>query len=243
MRFRLTLEYDGSTYSGWQLQRGQGSIQAELEAALARLFGVHVRVHGAGRTDAGVHALGQVAAFDAPRVIAPAELHRALNALLPGAIAVSEVAVAPSDFHPRRNARSRVYEYRILNRPYRSPFTCRYAWWIKDRLDADRMNLAARAFVGEHDFAAFRAVGSAERTTMRRVMRSEWEPLADQLIYRVEGSAFLRHMVRTMVGVMVEVGRGRLAPEVVPALLASGNRAAAPAAAPACGLFLVAVRY
>jgi tRNA pseudouridine38-40 synthase len=243
MRFRLTLEYDGANYSGWQLQNGQESIQGRIEAALAQLFSTRIRVYGAGRTDAGVHARGQVAAFTAPRAIDPIELIRALNALLPHDIAVREAAIVAKDFDPRRSARSRIYEYRILNRSVRSSFDFRYAWLIREPLDLDLMRRAAAQFLGEHDFAAFRTLGSDEKTTVRRVDRSEWRSEEDTLIYRVEASAFLRHMVRTMVALMVEIGRSKLSPDAVAELIASRDRAIAPAAAPAYGLSLMEVRY
>jgi tRNA pseudouridine38-40 synthase len=243
-QFRLTVEYDGTNYSGWQLQSGQDSIQARLEAALAQLFGVPLRVYGAGRTDAGVHALGQVATFRAPRAFACAKLSHALNALLPLDIAISEAAEVDDDFDPRRAARSRVYEYRIVNRLARSALTYRHAWLVRESLDFDAMNLAAARFLGEQDFSAMRSLGSNEQTTIRRVDVSEWRRASgDCLIYRVEATAFLRHMVRTMVALMVTVGRGQLMPAAVSAILASGDRSRAPGSAPACGLFLLEVRY
>ena len=240
---RLTLEYDGAQYSGWQLQSGQDSIQARLEAALAKIFGVNIRVHGAGRTDAGVHARGQVAAFDLPKPFAAVDLQRAMNALLPADIAVRGANEAPADFDPRRDARSRVYEYRVLQQEFRSAFEFRYAWLVRDRLDLDSMNLAAQVFLGDHDFAAFRTMGSEEKTTIRRVVASEWRRDGSVLTYRVEATAFLRHMVRTMVGSMVEVGRGKRSADDLARMLAVGDRALAPAAAPACGLVLMEVRY
>jgi tRNA pseudouridine38-40 synthase len=244
MRFRLILEYDGSNYCGWQLQAGQDSIQAQLEAALQRLFTEPIRVYGAGRTDAGVHALGQVAVFDAPRDFDPVELRRALNALLSTDIAVKEAAMAAADFDPRRDAIGRVYEYRVLNRQTRSVFDHRRAWLVREALDLRLMNAAAAAFIGEQDFAAFRTLGSEEKTTIRRIGVSEWRHVEeDFLIYRIEGTAFLRHMVRTMVALMVEIGRARLPVEAAGDILRSGDRARAPGAAPAHGLYLVEVRY
>ncbi len=243
MKIRLTLEYDGANYSGWQFQAGQDSIQARLEDALARIFSAPVRVHGAGRTDAGVHARGQVAAFVAPRACALEKLRRALNGILPADIAIIEVAAAADDFDPRRAARSRVYEYRVLNRDRRSAFEYRHSWLVSDALDFAAMTAAARVFLGEHDFTAFRTLGSKERGAVRRVIVSEWRRDGDLLIYRVEARAFLRRMVRTMVGAMVAAGRGRLEPEAIAELLAAGDRARAPAAAPAAGLFLIAVNY
>ncbi|HLW69550.1 MAG TPA: tRNA pseudouridine(38-40) synthase TruA [Candidatus Binataceae bacterium] len=244
MRFRLTLEYDGANYAGWQLQAGQDSIQARLEAALAELFGAPIRVYGAGRTDAGVHASGQVAAFDAPREIKPENLRRALNALLPLDIAIREAAATSEDFDPRRSAVARTYEYHVLNRETRSAFDYRHGWLVREPLDLAAMNIAAAALIGEHDFAAFRTLGSDERTTTRRIYASAWRAEADgRLIYRVEATAFLRHMVRTMVALMVEIGRGKLPPGAAASILSSRDRAQAPGAAPARGLFLVEVRY
>jgi tRNA pseudouridine38-40 synthase len=244
MHFRLTIEYDGANYAGWQLQAGQDSIQARIEAALAQLFGEPIRVRGAGRTDAGVHAWGQVAAFRAPRDFDCTDLRRALNAILPPDIAIREAAATNVDFDPRRAAIARIYEYRILNCATRSALEYRHAWLVREPLDLAAMNRAAKRLVGEHDFAAFRTLGSDERTTIRRVDASEWRPAgSDRLIYRVEATAFLRHMVRTMVALMVEVGRGKIPPEVVTAILESRDRAQAPGAAPAHGLFLIEVRY
>ncbi len=243
MRVKLTLEYEGTAYFGWQLQAGHDSVQGRIESALAQIFETPVRVHGSGRTDAGVHARGQVAAATLPREFDVADLKRALNALLPPDIAVIAVERAPDSFDPRRDARSRIYEYRVLNRESRSAFEYRYAWLVRDSLDLEAMQAAARVFLGEHDFAAFRTLGSQERTTMRRVVESEWQREGDQFVYRVEATSFLRHMVRTMVAAMVDAGRGRISPADVAAMLDSRDRAAAPAAAPACGLYLVEVRY
>jgi tRNA pseudouridine38-40 synthase len=243
MKIRIKLEYDGSNYSGWQLQVGQDSIQARLEAALAQIFSRHARVHGSGRTDAGVHALGQVAAFDLPRDFSPDELKRAMNALLPPDIAIIEASAVSDDFDPRRDARLRTYEYRVLNRDRRSAFDYRYAWLMPSPLNLHAMNEAAQRFVGEHDFASFRSLGSEETTTLRCVYRSEWRREGERLIYGVEASSFMRHMVRTMVATMVEVGRGRLAPEQVTALIDARDRSLAPASAPPQGLFLIEVRY
>jgi tRNA pseudouridine38-40 synthase len=243
VKIRITIEYDGSNYSGWQLQAGQDSIQARLEAVLERIFMDKIRVHGSGRTDAGVHALGQVAAFDLPRHFAPATLKRAMNSMLPPDIAIVDAAVARDDFDPRRDARVRVYEYRLLNRDGRSAFDFRYAWLLSMPLDLSAMNAAARRFIGEHDFASFRSVGSEEKTTVRRVYVSEWSGDQDRFTYRVEASGFMRHMVRTMVATMVAVGRGKLTPADTTGLIEARERSQAPASAPPGGLFLVEVRY
>jgi len=243
MHVRLTIEYDGASYCGWQLQAAHDTVQARLEAALEKLFGQPIRVRGAGRTDSGVHALAQVAAFDAPRHLPPLELRRALNALLPPDIVVREAAGAPPDFDPRRAAAVRVYEYRILNRELRSAFEYRYAWHIAQPLNFPAMQSAARVFIGRHDFAAFRTLGTETSSTVREIHLSQWQRRGEILFYRVEGSSFLRHMVRAMVAAMVEVGRNRLGLQALRVLLQGRERSQAPPAAPACGLFLLEVRY
>jgi tRNA pseudouridine38-40 synthase len=243
MRIKLKLQYDGRNYCGWQFQPGQDSLQGRLEAALERLYGCKIRLHAAGRTDAGVHALGQVAAFSAPARFGVDELMAALNALTPADIVVVEASVVSEDFDPRRTARSRIYEYRILNRVLPSPFYGRYSWHVPQPLDRGAMKAAAQCFIGEHDFAAFRSLGSPTQSTVRRIDQSWWRVDGDLLTYRVEGSSFMRHMVRTMVAVMVEIGRGRLSQEAVARLITGADRALAPAPAPAHGLFLLDVRY
>jgi tRNA pseudouridine38-40 synthase len=243
MQIKLTLEYDGTNYSGWQLQSGQDSIQGQLEAALEKIFATPLRIHGSGRTDAGVHAREQIATFKLPRPFDPMELGRALNATLPPDIVILNAELVDDNFDPRRHAVARVYEYRILNQQSPSVFENRYSWLVRDSLDLDRMDEAARLFVGEHDFAAFRSLGSAVKTTLRRVSSSEWHRHGRVLQYRVEANSFLRHMVRTMVATMVEIGRGKLEPRFVAELLVRGERSMAPAAAPSRGLFLIEVRY
>jgi tRNA pseudouridine38-40 synthase len=243
MQIKLTLEYDGTNYAGWQLQSGQDSIQGQLEAALEKIFATPLRIHGSGRTDAGVHARAQVATFTLPRSFDPMELSRALNATVPPDIVILNAELVDDGFDPRRNAVARVYEYRILNQQSPSVFENRYSWLVRDPLDLDRMNEAARLFVGEHDFAAFRSLGSIVKTTMRRIASSEWQREGALLSYRVEANSFLRHMVRTMVATMAEIGRGKLQSSFVAQLLARGERSMAPAAAPSRGLFLIEVRY
>ncbi len=243
MVLKLTLEYDGSNYSGWQLQPRHDSIQGRIETALERIFAAPVRVFGSGRTDAGVHARGQVASISIPRPFDPAELQRALNSLLPADIVVLDISPAPDNFDPRRAAHSRVYEYRVLNRKIASAFEYRYSWLVRDALDLTAMNCAARIFVGEHDFAAFRSLGTDVTTTVRRVISSEWTRDGDVFLYRVEANSFLRHMVRAMVAAMVDVGRGKLTSDKFATILDGLDRHAAPANAPPGGLYLVEVRY
>src|SRR5262249_5041980 len=211
VQLRLTVEYEGTRFLGWQLQPGGPTVQGELERALAIVLREPVRVRGAGRTDAGVHAMGQVAAVRITRP--PADLGRllrSLNGVLPRDVAVREVALADAAFDPRRHARSRVYEYRILNAPAPSPFWRAWAWHIARPLDTGAMDAGAGCLVGEHDVAAFRCADAKEtpRSTVRLVHESRISRDGPLLVYRVEASAFLKHMVRTIVGTLVEVGLG-----------------------------------
>jgi tRNA pseudouridine38-40 synthase len=245
VQLRLTVEYEGTAYQGWQVQPGGPTVQEVLERALATALRETVRVRGAGRTDAGVHACGQVAAVRVTRV--PDDLGRlrkSLNALTPDDVAVREIAVVDDAFDPRRQARSRVYEYRILNAPAPSPFWRRYAWHVPEPLDAGAMDAAARELLGEHDFAAFRGADAEPvRSTVRRVLESRVQAERAVLVYRVEATAFLKHMVRNIVGTLVEVGRGERAAASLGELLAGRDRTRAGATAPAHGLILVAIRY
>jgi tRNA pseudouridine38-40 synthase len=223
-------------------------VQGELEIALAEVEGNRVVVYGAGRTDAGVHALGQVASFKLSNPILPADLFRALNAKLPEDVRVVALEEAAAGFNARFDARSKVYRYRISNTRVMSPFQRHYAWHISRALDLDAMRRAAGALVGKHDFASFRAIGGSGATSVRTVMRSEWteEPLAGGgrlLTYEIAGNGFLKYMVRTIVGTLVEVGDGRRSPSGMRSLLDAKNRAAAGPTAPPSGLYLVRVDY
>jgi tRNA pseudouridine38-40 synthase len=245
MQLRLTIEYEGEAYQGWQIQPGGPTVQEVLEKALATALREPVRVRGAGRTDAGVHACGQVAAVRVTRV--PTDLHRlqkSLNALTPDDIAIREIAVVDDAFDPRRDAKSRLYEYRILNARAPSPFWRRHAWHIALPLDAIAMDAAAATLLGEHDFAAFcGADAEPVRSTVRRVLESRMQTTSSVLVYRVEATAFLKHMVRNIVGTLVEVGLGQRAPESLTEILTGRDRTRAGATAPPHGLTLVAVRY
>ncbi len=253
--FKLTLAYDGTDYVGWQRQASGTSIQGCLEAALADIAGVAVPVVGAGRTDAGVHALGQVAGVRLGVRIGPEALARAVNAKLPPDIRVVGTAEAADTFHARFDAVAKSYRYRLLHGPVMSPFLRRYAWHVREPLDAGAMAEAGRTLVGEHDFAAFQAAGSGVRTTVRTVFELTVRPVpppaaagaeaggTGMTVVEVRGSGFLRHMVRTIVGTLAEVGRGRRDPEDVGRVLRSGDRGAAGPTAPARGLFLTGVEY
>jgi tRNA pseudouridine38-40 synthase len=243
---KLTLQYDGTDYVGWQRQASGTSIQGLLEDALRPIEGRDVAVHGAGRTDAGVHALGQVATVRLAASIEPVTLARALNAVLPPDVRVAGVQVVPDDFHARFSATGKVYDYRIVNAPFVSPFLRRYVWHVIPRLDLDAMREAAARFVGEHDFAAFQGTGSEVQTSVRTVRRIEWTGTGrpdEPIVMQIEGNGFLRHMVRNIAGTLVEVGLGRWPAADVDAILASRDRAKAGATAPAAGLVLTEVLY
>ncbi|MGH2587962.1 MAG: tRNA pseudouridine(38-40) synthase TruA [Dehalococcoidia bacterium] len=242
-RIALLLEYDGAAYGGSQRQRNAPSVQAALEEAIARLTGHSVRTAFAGRTDAGVHALGQVAAFDTEAAHTPEVWRRALNALLPEDIAVREAAAALAGFDPRRHARSRTYRYQIWNAPVRSPLWRRQAWHVRESLDVAGMSRAAAMLVGEHDFAAFGGSPGPGRSTRRRVLRAELRTRGPLLSFEIEGTAFLPHQVRRTAGALAEVGRGRLPPERFQEWLEAPEPSVAGPAAPPHGLCLMTVSY
>lgn len=250
--YRITLAYDGTDFLGWQLQRdpSQRTVQGVIEAALARLAsGSRVRVAGAGRTDAGVHALGQVASFDLPRAIRPGELERALNGLLPEDLRVLEASYAPADFHARKSAASKLYRYVLDTGCVRVPTRRRTAGWVPWRLDEAGVRGAAALFLGRHDFASLGSSGGSTRTTVRSVTRSEVRfeagavPGSVTLVYEVEADGFLRKMVRSLVGGLVAVGRGALSREQLERAFEARDRRAWPPPAEACGLTLVRVQY
>jgi|SRR5687768_4733530 len=240
---KLTLSYDGTRFVGWQRQSEGESIQGLLEDALARFEGGPVSVHGAGRTDAGVHALGQVASVRLTCAHDSATLTRALNAQLPEDIRVLAVEEQDDSFHARFSARSKTYRYQIRNAPIASAFERAYVWHIAEPLRLEAMTRAAAQLTGAHDFAAFRSAGSEVSSTERTVTRSEWRETSGLLTYEISGNGFLRHMVRAIVGTLVEIGRGWREPEEIAALLEGGTRAQAGATAPPHGLFLVSVVY
>jgi tRNA pseudouridine38-40 synthase len=241
---KITLAYDGTDFCGWQVQPGQSSIQGLLEAVLSELEGSVVKVHGSGRTDAGVHALGQVASLHLANPIPLENLRKAMNRLLPDAVRVLRVEEAAPDFHARYSARSKTYEYRIWREEICPPLVSRYVFPFPYPLDEERMRAGAARFCGRRDF---RSLAAADRkpaeSTVRTVFFSTLERDGGQLRYRVRGDGFLHHMVRNMVGTLIELGRGNLAPEDIDHILEARNRSAAGATAPARGLFLVQVEY
>jgi tRNA pseudouridine38-40 synthase len=240
---RLVVEYDGTTLCGWQRQTNGPTVQGHLEEALARLLVHEVAVVGASRTDAGVHARGQVASFRTERAIPLHGIRRGLNSLLPSMIAIREATEVADDFHPRFSATGKHYRYTILARPERSPRWRDRAWHVAEPLDLAAMQAAAEHLLGEHDFAAFRAAGCTARTTRRRIDDITIERDGELVGVDVRGNAFLRNMVRIVVGTLVEVGLGRREPAQVAEILASLDRTQAGITAPAHGLELVEVRY
>jgi len=240
---KLTIEYDGTNYSGWQVQPNGLAIQQVMEEALAKILGVAVRLHSSGRTDAGVHACGMVAMFRTERQMPLAAFSDGLNALLPPDISVKDAADMPIDFNPRFDAEGKHYRYTIYNGIRRSPLSRLYAWHLRGQLQIPPMLEAAADFVGEHDFAAFRTTGCAARTTIRRIDSVEIHHDGDIIHIDVKGSGFLRNMVRIMVGTLVEVGQGKRSPDAVAAILAGDKALTAGATAPARGLCLVEVMY
>ncbi|MBI5844613.1 MAG: tRNA pseudouridine(38-40) synthase TruA [Deltaproteobacteria bacterium] len=252
-RFKIILEYDGTGYHGWQLQAGDVTVQEKVEDALEILTGKAVRVHGSGRTDAGVHALAQVAHFSVETRLGPEDLQKALNGLLPQDIMVKGCFEADPAFHARKSAKKKTYAYYILNRPFRSALLRNHSWHIKRPLDLDAMNRAASRLAGTLDFKSFESTGSPRASTVRTVFSSSFEnaegvpgffaPTDGLLAFTISADGFLRCMVRNIVGTLVEAGRGKLAPDDVTGILAARDRQKAGPAAPPQGLFLVEVVY
>lgn len=246
--YRAVVAYDGTAYNGFQIQVGCPTIQGELERAMQRLGRGAVRVHGAGRTDAGVHAQGQVISFRVDWKHGPGALQRAMNAVLPRDIAVRQVTEADERFHARFSATGRVYVYSIYQGQVREPLLARYAHQAEQPLDVAAMAAAARTLCGSHDFAAF-GQPTVGDNTRREIRRAAWrldEPaaaVAPMLRFEIEANAFLRGMVRRIVGTLLQVGSGAMAPETVAAILASGDISRAAPPAPAAGLCLWRVDY
>jgi tRNA pseudouridine38-40 synthase len=242
--FKITIAYDGGPFIGWQRQAIGASIQGLIEDALRALDDRDVAVAGAGRTDAGVHAMGQVASFTLVRDTSPDVVVRLLNAKLPPDVRIMSAEEVPASFHARFNATSKTYRYRLWNADVVDPFERAYAWHVPGTLDVAGMAEAARLVEGRHDFAAFQTVGGASGPTERVVSRSVLTAAdAGLLTYEVSGSGFLRHMVRAIVGTLLEVGRGRHGAAWMRDVIASRDRAQAGKTAPAHGLFLVRVDY
>lgn len=240
---RLWLEYDGTDFHGWQVQRGKRTVQAEIAKAIQRVTGERVTVYGAGRTDAGVHAHAQAAHFRTRSRISCERLVHALNANLPRDIAIQSVEEAPADFHAQFDAVGKTYRYRVLRRPVRSALRRDRAHWVRRALDLERMRAAAALLVGERDFRAFCTEARTRERTTRRIDRFDIREESDEIVFEISGSGFLYNMVRTLVGTLLWVGMGKLTPADVAAILASKDRRRAGPVAPPQGLTLVDVRY
>ncbi len=259
--WKITLSYDGADYHGWQVQPGLVTIQGTLAQGIERITGETVLPQGSGRTDAGVHALAQVASFSLAAPIPPENLQRALNRTLPSAIRILSAETVPPEFHARHSARSKWYEYRIFRGELCPPWTARYAYALHWPLHMDALHAAAEVFLGEHDFSSFAAgdpdaseraaqespengnVNPVREGNVREIYASSWSLHGDMLLYRVHGNGFLHHMVRNLVGTMLDAGRGQLRPGDLPGILAARDRSAAGPTAPARGLFLMRVIY
>lgn len=243
MNIKLTIEYDGTDFHGWQVQPNGKTIQEVLEHALSEILREKVRLNGSGRTDAGVHALGQVANFNCNREIDLWRLQRGLNGLISADIVVKNVESVSDPFDARRDARRRVYEYRIWNHPWPSAFDRRFSYHVRHPLDLSAMVESIKVLEGEHDFSSFQASGCDAAHPIRRIYRNALEMRGDFIIYRIEANAYLRHMVRNIVGTFMEVGRGERLPANISELLMAKDRTKAGPTAPPQGLFLVEVEY
>ena len=245
LRLWAVIEYDGTDFYGFQVQAHERTVQGEIERALEAITGEKRRIGGAGRTDRGVHARGQVIGFEAAWRHSVEDLHRALDATLASDVAVVKMGEAADDFHPRYSAQSRVYHYTIWNEARRSPLCRRTAWHVRQKLDLNRMAQASRCLVGSHDFGAFGrppredGVGS----TVRTVLYTGWQERGSMLTFEIEANAFLYRMVRSIVGMLVKVGWGELSPDGFQTILEAGNRSQIKLVAPPQGLCLVQVNY
>lgn len=239
----MRVAYDGSRFFGWQRQDGFLSVQEALEDALESVTGERVTVHGAGRTDTGVHAVGQVASFHIDTRLGDDRLRHALNAALPESARVRRLETCPDDFHPRFHARSKRYLYLTCTTRFRPPFGHEHAHWMPYPLDAGAMRRAAAAMVGRHDFRAFASSGSKRKTTVRRLIGVRLVLRRERAAFLFHGEGFLYNMVRILSGTLLDIGRGRLPVSCVEHALATGERDSVGPTAPAAGLYLLAIRY
>ncbi len=243
-RFKVHIEYEGTRYSGWQVQTNARTVQGEILRVLQEVLKTtQMEFQGAGRTDAGVHAEGQVASVEVASRIPTLGFLRGINTHVPPAIAVLEVTDMPAGFNARHDARGKIYRYHVWNHPVRSPQHARRVWHVYDPLDTHAMREAAARLIGEHDFRSFRSSDCDRLNTVRIIRRFDVRREGALLSFEVEGTAFLRNMVRILAGTLVAVGKGKMTPAEVEALLTSGDRTQAGVTAPACGLSLVRVIY
>ncbi|WP_022852731.1 tRNA pseudouridine(38-40) synthase TruA [Thermodesulfatator atlanticus] len=243
---KLTIAYDGTNYLGWQKQKVGPTIQGVLEDTLRRLLGHRIKLRAAGRTDAGVHALGQVANFLTTSKMPLEDLHRALNALLPKDISVFKVEEVPIKFNAQYDAKYKTYYYQIYNHPIRNPLVRLYSWWVPQKLDLEAMREVLPLFIGQKDFASFRKTGTETKSTIRTVLSAELKRVpgvAGMLRFEISGRGFLRYMVRNIVGALVQVGLGKLSAQELASIMEAKDRSLAPPPAPPQGLFLKEVVY
>ena len=240
---RLVIEYEGTNYQGWQSQKTAPTIQDTLEAAFSRIVNHRVRLAGSGRTDSGVHALGQVANFVTDTHLPLDSLLKGANSLIRPDIVIKSIVEADNSFHARFSAKSRVYEYRLWNAPQPSVFLRNYAWWIQQKLDVGLMERSARSLIGRHDFSSFRGSDDGETTPEREVLGIGFRQEEEKITFSIHANAFLRHMVRNIIGTLVEVGRKRISPDRFGEILGARDRRKAGITAPPHGLFLITVWY
>lgn len=240
---KLTIEYDGSGYVGWQRQPSGPTIQETIEASLRKITGENIKLLGSGRTDSGVHALGQVANFRTGTALSTSELQKGLNSLLPKDIVITNAEEAEPGFHAQLSAKSKTYVYKILNRPYPSAILRERAWFVPQPLRARLMDEAALSLVGEHDFRAFAQSEATARSTVRTVFSAGITRRKDILELSIEADGFMKRMVRLIAGTLVEVGKEKITPEQFYEILESGEKTKFVHAAPARGLYLKEVRY
>lgn len=242
-KIKITIEYDGSHYHGWQYQDNATSVQEILSKAIHKLTGEDIIPDGAGRTDGGVHAYGQVASFKTISSIPVEKFAPALNMYLPDDVSIRSSETVEDDFHARFSAKGKHYRYLILNRPQRSAILASRAWLVRGTLDLDAMRESAQYFLGHHSFKAFCAAGHSVKSFERTIFQSEWSKDGDILIFDAKGDGFLYNMVRIMVGTMVDIGRGRFEPKIIKDAIESGQRSILGPTAPPSGLYLVEVYY
>ena len=240
---KLTIEYDGSSYHGWQYQKNALSVQEVLAKAIKKLTGESIMPDGAGRTDAGVHAYGQVASFMTNSSIPAEKFTPAINSYLPESVSIIESKEVESNFHARFSAKGKHYRYIIINRPQRSALWATRAWHIRETLDFEAICKAASYFEGHHSFKAFCAAGHNVKTFDRTIFHSQWHRDGDFLIYDTKGNGFLYNMVRIMVGTMIDIGKGRYEPEIIAEAIKNEQRNAIGVTAPPAGLYMVEVFY
>lgn len=242
--FKLTLQYEGTRYQGWQRQEStENTIQGKLETLLSKMCGEKVELQGSGRTDAGVHALSQIANFHANTAMPAEDIQDYMNRYLPEDIAVLSVEEVPERFHSRLNATGKVYQYQIINRKIPSVFDRKYAYQVEEKLDVEAMRLAASYLTGTHDFKSFTSTKKGKKSTVRRIDSIQLEQCGDKLLLTYTGNGFLYHMVRILTGTLIETGLGKRKPEDIPAVLEAKDREKAGYLVPAKGLTLVQVKY